>query len=418
MVPVRCRDCGPARSYRRIVAVLLALTAGVAAIAAQSADEPPPAFRASFLLPASLLTGQHHQVAETVETETYLHEFTLTSDFGPFTAVGLAQLDTRIDEIRALAALDHVSKTEVFLEAAGGAVVNVGKGAASAVVDPVGTAKGIGAGIKRFGVNLGRASKRAMTTEGGADTGESTAEGAANVVFGVSSAMRRWAQKVGADPYTTNLVLRDALKSIAQVDAAGSIATKIVVPIPAVVGTTATVGDLVWSKDPEELRKLNETRARGFGVPDQAAAAFFRNGWFTLTMQTRLIAALDAVKRPGSADYIVAASAADTEPEAHFFVESAEMLKAFHARRPVDRLLTDSRAIVGLVEGGAVALVPADYFRSTRDSMDTITEIGGRARQELGARRLELQLTGRASARAVQDARNLGWTIAELSPRR
>ena len=94
------------------------------------------------------------------------------------------------------------------------------------VTDPVDSAKGIGSGVKRFGVNLGRMTKRAVDSAGNdtkpAGDGDGAAEGAANSVLGVSSAMRRWARKVGADPYTTNPVLREALKEIGQIDAAGS----------------------------------------------------------------------------------------------------------------------------------------------------------------------------------------------------
>jgi len=74
---------------------------------------------------------------------------------------------------------------------------------------------------------LRRASKRAVDKEGGADTGQSGATTAADTVLGVSGAMREWARKVKADPYTTNTVLRDALKSIAKVDTAGSIVTRL-----------------------------------------------------------------------------------------------------------------------------------------------------------------------------------------------
>ena len=394
--------------------IVVAALAGMVAVgAAQSIDEPAPVFKASAVLSATTLTGPHHKVAERVQTDGYLFEFTLTSDFGPFTALGRSELDRRIDEIRAIAALDDVSKTEVFLEAAGGAIVNIGKSAASVVTDPEGTAKGVGAGIKRFGVNLGRTSKRMVTpTEGGVKT-ESSAEGAANTVLGVSTAMRRWAQKVGADPYTTNPVLRDALIAIARVDAAGSIATKVAVPVPLVVSTVSSVGDLVWSKDPEELRKLNEARVKGLGVPEKVSAGFFRNGWYTLTLETRLIAALDAVKQPGCGDYLESASAAESEREAYFFVESAEMLKRHHARRPVDGLLTDSRAVVARSGGSGVLLAPVDYLHSTPGSREMLTEIAARVPNELGARRLELQLTGHASARVKQDARALGWSITE-----
>ena len=225
---------------RRWALTAISFFAVTLALAAQGSDEPPPSLTASALLPAAVVKGAHHRVAEPVKTETYFHEFTLESDFGPFDATGRSQLAVRIQEIAALAALQDVSKTEVFLSAAGQSVVNVGKGAASAVTDPGGTAKGIGSGVKRFGVNLGRRTQRAV--EGTDDKGgqpaegdaakDSAAAGAANSLLGVTSASRRWAQKVNVDPYTTNPLLRQALEGIAKVDVAGSIATKVVVPIP------------------------------------------------------------------------------------------------------------------------------------------------------------------------------------------
>ena len=150
----------------------------------------------------------------------------------------------------------------------------------------------------------------------------------------MNSAMRKWAQKVGVDPYTTNPVLVKALEDIAKVDVSGGIATKVVVPIPMVVSTTASVGDLVWSKDPEELRKLNEQRARDLGVADDVAKKLFTSGHFTLTLQTRLIAALHAVKVQGCSDYVLSAVDSKTERQALFTVESAEMLQKLHAKSP------------------------------------------------------------------------------------
>ncbi len=402
------------RTVRAGIVITLVAAAGlrsrVAAGNGQN-DEPVPAVRAASILAAPERSGAHFTVDEPVTVSGYFYEFHLTSDYGPFTAVGRSQLATRIDEIRAIAALQDVSKSQVFLASAGGAVVDIGKGAASAVTDPVATAKGIGTGIKRFGVNLGRASKRAVDKEGGADTGQSGATTAADTVLGVSSAMREWARKVKADPYTTNTVLRDALKSIAKVDTAGSIVTKVVVPIPAVVGTTAAVGDLVWSKDPEALRKLNEERVRGLGASEKVASAFFRNGWYTLTLQTRIVAALDAVKKPGCADYLESAAAADNEREALFFVESAEMLQRHHAKAPVDKLLTDSRAIVAAAGRSATLLAPLDVVRSTAAVRTALGEIAARARKELGASTLVLGISGTVSDRARQDATRVGWTV-------
>jgi hypothetical protein len=410
------------RRHRRSVAFLVVLVAPLAAatwFAAAEGDEAPPTLRASALLQASEITGPHHTIEDVVETPGFYHVFKITSDYGPFEAVGRTQLAVRLQEIAALAALQEVSKSEVFLKAAGQSLVDVGKGAASAVTDPGGTAKGIGGGIKRMGVNLGRRTQRAVDSATGEDQkaegdaqsgGSSAAAEAGKSLLGVNAAMRRWARKVGVDPYTTNPVLRKALEDIAKVDVSGGIATKVVVPIPAVVGTTASVGDLVWGKDPEELRKLNEQRARDLGVPDAVAKALFTNPAFTLTSQTRLIAALHAVRARGAGDYVASAAEAGTERQAIFSVESAEMLQKFHARSPVSAVLTDSRAVVAKAASGeAVALLPLDFVRWTSTAAATLGEIATRAKADLGATGLRLDVTGTVTERATKEFAAAGW---------
>jgi hypothetical protein len=384
---------------------------------AQRADEASPIFKASTLLTPAVAQGPHYRVDEDVRADGYFYQFALTSTFGPFEAIGRSELTVRIQEIAALAALQDVSKTEVFVAAAGQSVVRIGQSAAGVVTDPAGTVKGLGAGIKRFGVNLGRRTERAMESSGdGDDTtqgGDSAAASAAKGVLGVNSAMRRWAQKVGVDPYTTNVVLRKALEDIAKVDAAGSIATKVVVPIPGAVGMTSTVGGLVWGKDPEEVRKINEQRLRDLKVPDEVAKKLFGNRWFTLTYQTRLAGALHAVRVAGCADYVGTAAEARSEREALFFVESAEMLQDAHSREAVSSVLTDSRALVAKGGGGiARALLPLDWVRWTAATGAALSEIGTRARQELGATRLQIILTGRTSVQALEEITKLGWTVA------
>jgi hypothetical protein len=389
---------------------------------AQKGDEPPPVFKASALLTPAVAKGDHYTVGDVVRTEGYFHEFTLTSPFGSFEAVGRSELAVRIQEINALAALQDVSKTEVFLAAAGQSVVRVGQSAAGVVTDPAGTAKGIGAGIKRFGVNLGRRTQRAVEPGNDSNTSaesqtkdnDSAAASTAKDLLGVTAATRRWARKVGVDPYTTNVVLRQALADIGKVDAAGSIATKVVLPIPAVVGMTSTVGDLVWGKDPEEVRKINEQRLRELTVPDEVAKALFRNQAFTLTYQTRLIAALREVNVGGCADYVKTASEARREREALFFVESAEMLQQSHARQPVVAVLTDSRAMVAASRGGhARMLLPLDWVRWTAATESALNEIGARARSELKTTHLQVALTGRPSDRTAAEIRARGWEIVQ-----
>jgi hypothetical protein len=390
-------------------------------LAAQEGDEPPPRFSASDLLTPAIAKGPHHLVGEDVRTEGYFHQFAISSTFGSFEAVGRTELAVRIQEIAALAALDEVSHTEVFLTAAGQSIVRIGQGAAAVVTDPAGTAKGLGAGVKRLGVNLGRRTQRAVasTDDDTAKEGGSAASSAANSILGVTAATRRWARKVGVDPYTTNTILRKALEDIAKVDAAGSIATKVVVPVPAPVGTISSVGDVVWGKDPEEVRKINERGLRALTVPDDVAGTLFSSRWFTLTSQTRLIAALVTVNVKGVSDYVRTAAGAGSAREALFFVESAEMLKQWHAREPVIEILTDSRALVTSGAGGrARALLPLDWLSWTSATHTAIGEITARARRELRSTRFELVTTGRASDRARRELEKLGWVVASTEAAR
>lgn len=398
---------------------MLVLAAGVPAF------EPPATFQASKILPVRFVKGPHHTVAELVEAAGFYQQFHVNSDFGGFEAEGRTVLRTRLSEVDALARLAEVSKTEVFVKAAGGAVLNIGRGVVSAVTDPVATAKGIGAGLKRFGVNLGRKARRAADSvtkddkkpedadQSGKDKALDTAGGAANSVFGVNGAARRWAQKLGVDPYTTNPVLHDALVDVGKIDAAGSIAARIAVPIPVLVSGTATVGGLVWGADPEAVRKTNEARLVELGVSKDVASRYLINGNYTLTSQTRFIAALHAVNVRGCTDYVDTAAEAGIEREALFFVESAELLAGLHKRQRVTAILEDSRAIVARSGTRAIALLPVDWVRWSEELQKAAVDIPARAKHELGAAVLEVRISGTATPAAKTGLATLGWKVTE-----
>jgi hypothetical protein len=402
---------------RAVAALFLAATA--------LSFEPVARFQASKILPPAIRQGPHHRVSDDVRAEHFYQQFHLASDFGDMDVEGRALLRTRVGEIDAIARLSEASKGKVFAQAAGGAVLNVGKGVVGVVTQPVATAKGIGGGLKRFGVNLGRKARRAVDSatkdDMKPDDPDQTkkekaldvAGGVANSVVGVNGAARRWAQKLGVDPYTSNPILHKALVDVGKIDAAGSIATRVALPVPVVVSATATVGGLVWGADPEELRKTNEARLAELGVSKEAAAQYLINGNYTLTSQTRLIAALHAVGVKGCADYVEAASEASNEREALFFVESAEMLVGLHRRGAVAGVLPDSRAMVAKVGTRAVLLMPFDWVRWTEPLQSAAVEIAARARQELGAKTLEVRVSGATSPSARAGLREAGWSVTD-----
>ena len=413
----------------RSLVTLAALASAALAVAA--AYEGPRTFKAAELLKPAQLKGPHHSVAPTVKTEGYLHVFDITTDWGPIEAEGHTMLLMRLHEVGALAQLDDVSKSEVFLKAAGTSVLNVGKGVASVVTDPGATARGMGEGAKRFGTNLGRKAKRttdkavdSATSDKKDDSGKSTTDKAAetgvsvaNSVLGVNSAARRWAQKVGADPYTSNPILKKALVDIGRIDSAGGMAARIAVPIPPIVSGTATAGKLVWAQDPEALLKSNEQKLRDMGVGADVIKQLYLSKGFTLTLHTALAESLREVNVPGVADYVATAAEADAEREGVFFAESAAMLARFHKTAPVAAILPDSRALVAKTKDGrAVVLLPVDWVRWTEAYDKALTEVERRAKQELGATKLEMRMAGTMSAVAKKEMAARGWTVTENVP--
>jgi hypothetical protein len=414
-------------------AVRLAVLAGAAGLAAAAGYEGPRTFQAAEILKPEQVKGPHFVVGPEVKTEGYFHVFQLKTDFGAIEAEGRSMLMLRELETKALAQLAEVSKSDVFLKAAGTSVANVGKGVSAAAADPEATAKGVGAGMKKFGTNLGRKAKRGadQATEAvkaddkpqeGASksTSDKAAEagtGIANSALGVNKGARKWAQKVGVDPYTTNPILKKQLSDIGKVDAAGGLAAKIVVPIPMVVSGTAAVGNLVWGKDPEELMKLNEAKLQQIGVGPDVIKQLYLSKGFTLTLQTRLAQSLGAVNVKGCADYVATAAEADTEREAAFFAESAAMLERAHAKAGVTQVLGDSRAMVAKTKDGrALVLLPVDWVPWTEPVDKASAELVRRAKAELGASKIEMQTTGRVSDAAKKELAARGFTVLEKQP--
>jgi hypothetical protein len=177
------------------------------------------------------------------------------------------------------------------------------------------------------------------------------------------------------------------------------------------------VGNLVWGKDPEELLKYNEQRLKALGASDAVVKQLYLSKGFTLSLQTRLVNALDAVKAKGSADYAETAAEADIVREAVFFAEGAEMMQRFHAKSPVVALLPDSRALVAKTQDGrAAVLLPVDWIRWTAAFEKSTAEVQQRAKAELGAAKLELHIAGTATPTAKKELAARGVALVENVP--
>jgi hypothetical protein len=242
---------------RRGVAAVLALAAAMllpggelgTVAHAQSPLEAPPVLQASELAPPYLLQGPTFTVDDQVPIQAMLGQFTIRSNVGIFEAHGRELLRIRVGELRALAQIEQMSKSEEFLKAAGNAVARPVESAAHMLLNPVETVKGMPGGVERF---FGRVELGVQMISGASPPGQSGMERAEDVTkrvggitadaFGYESERRALAKSLGVDPYTTNLVLAKQLSDMAWVAFSGRVGvnTLISVFVPVSIAISAT----------------------------------------------------------------------------------------------------------------------------------------------------------------------------------
>ena len=388
--------------------------------------------RAADVLPADLLAGDHHTVDDRVRNDGYLNYFTIKSVYGEFEAVSTQMLRTRVGEIDALAELDDLSKTEVFMSAAAEAGVGQIKTLAQFASNPVETVKGIPSGIGRMFTRFKRQAGDAVDTaqemvadddeEGDENAApdedeESTTDKAVGLTesfMGVSSAHRAWSQKLGTDPYSTNEVLQATIKEVAWAESLGSFGMGFA-GVPSIPGADiiGDVNDAVWSKDPYELQDLNRARLVATGASEELIEQYLDNPYMTPSQQTLLTAAIAEVGDAEGRDGILnQALNVRTEHEANFLIKSVTMLAWYHLNQnAVASVQTYAAVPVGITEDGDAALLFAvDHVYWT----DTIAEAAaGHAAQMGDAGAGEVWLLGTASERTRVELDALGFSVRE-----
>ena len=413
-------------------AAVLALAAAGGPVAATD-FEPPPVLKASEVLPAAALKGEHHEVIEEVHNDGYMNRFRIASDFGRFEAHGAPMLAVRVQEIGALAELAELSKAKVFADSALTAITSQVTTVREFAERPAETVKGIGDG-------LGRMWKRAKRTAGevkddlqeakkgqeakketGGETGgkqdqaAAAARSYAKKYFGSTAAERRWAEKLGVDPYTTNETLRKGIREVARVDAAGGFSVKLA-GLPSIpgAGVIGSVNKLVWGKDPGELKELNTKQLAAMGADKALIGRFFDNPFFlSPSRQTRFVSALADLE--GVADRAVAvelAAAVESEEGALYQLGTAVMLGWLHGgEAPLARLAPVRVIPAALTADGRLAVAgPMDHTVWTEDlaaAIERLDEIGTR----LGAERREVWFRGEVSERCRRELEDRGWTV-------
>jgi len=411
--------------------------------AGDSEIETPLDLKASEVLGPKLLSGDNYRVDEIVRNDGYLNYYVLRSDYGDWEVSSTSLLAIRVREVGALATLDDVSKTEVFIKAAAEAGVGqlrtIKQFATHPVESVTGIPKGIGRMFSRYKRQAGEAvdatkefvasddeegaekdaEKDAEEDAEGSDDAEAEDEsnmaaGLTESYFGVSRAQRAWAQELGTDPYSKNETLQAAIKEVAWADRLGRFGMKFA-SIPEIPGADVIreVNDVVWSMDPYELADMNRARLVATGADEELIEAYLGSPNFSPTQLTYLTAALAEMDGVAGRDGVLRqALIADTDAEVGFFVKSVTMLAWYHLnKKPLAEVLTEVAVPRGIAEDGSGALLlAADYVYWT----ETVAEAAAgyaSLRGDDKDRLLELWLLGGMSERTASELEVLDITV-------
>ena len=383
-------------------------------------DQPVP-LAAADVLPGSLARSHIHVVLDGVEHEDSLYLFRIQSDYGEYEAYGELMLRVRVREIAALAELARISGLKVAGEATVRGATESITSAVEVAKHPVATFKGLGGGISRRFRSLKRdadAGVKAVKKAGGATgdsdpdaPGESTG-GLGKKLLGVNSAVRRWAGKLGVDPYTTNERLAQELERVAKIDAIAGKGSSIVAPKIPGASYVEDVHKVVTEMDPHELRDHNLNRLLEIGVPAEKAESFLELASLTPTRQTLLLSSLESLEGVANRAVVIEqALTLETEPEALFFLESVVMAGWYHtSQTPLERMVGASGVPGALAKDGRIIVFSAlDYAYWTEQGAPIVSDFMKLYEGLPG--RPEAWFSGGASPRFIAVAESRGWTV-------
>src|SRR5208337_5335326 len=247
-------------------------------------QKAPVFLQASDVLPGGLIQGPNYAVRATVISDGFINTYDLDTNYGPLRVESTALLFKRIGELKALAQIEQLKNTDVYMNAfkqVARGPINTAEGL---VQDPSGTVSNVASGIGQFFSNVGSAVTSDSPNKGNL----------LNSASGQASYKRQYAAQFGVDPYTSYEPLQKALNDLSWAAAAGGLTVKAAfMAIPGgagfavgAMGTADTATNLLSAKTPAELASINQSSLAGMGVSDASIQAFMQNTYFDPYEQT------------------------------------------------------------------------------------------------------------------------------------
>jgi hypothetical protein len=366
-------------------------------------------------VPADLMSGRLHTVAERAYNDGLRNTYVVTIDRGDYEVTGTPAVIERIREIYALEYLRGLSKSEEF----GKALANAGKAKVDSVVglvkDPVGTLKNVPKGASRFFGRIGEGLKGGKSNE---------EVGALDSIAGVGKAKTAIAVKLGISPYTTNQELQQELTNVARASAGGGLvltgATAAVGgglgTALSVVGVNETLQATLVNSTPEEMRMINRKQLLALGVNRTLTDEFLMHPWFSPWHET---ITTDALARIGvnPTAFLQDACRALTAEDAFYFQRNAQILAQYSATAgPLHSIRSQGGIICALDRAGTLVVpVSLDYAIWAERTARRTEEFAGLTRDGGDIKALALWTDGRISQRLAEEFKKRGIAYQALA---
>ncbi|GGB40393.1 hypothetical protein GCM10011316_10580 [Roseibium aquae] len=365
-------------------------------------------------------SGPGYGVLAPIRSDGFLRLYELRTDRGIERISGDGLLHLRINDIRALMALQGLEANASFMEGLKEAARKPGEFIESAIEDPAGTARSTVSGVGRLFGRVSRGVSNVVTGHGGSP------EDLAKAITGQDRARRELAVQIGVDPYTAYAPLAEKLDQTASVTTAGEwtvSAITALLPGGMVVGLARSAESfrtMIIDSTPAELRDRTAATFAEAGVSPDIVQAFFQNPHYTQTEQVIFAYRLNEMTGVGQRSLLVERAAdARTRDEAYFHLRRIVLTETYHRETaPLSQFKIVAGYPIALRLDGAAALVaPLDMVSWTETTSAAFTAIAEAfERQPFPPTRVDFVMTGDITDTAAVQIASFGWEVTANMP--
>jgi hypothetical protein len=358
---------------------------------------------AKTFLPADVMKGRLHSVAEQAENDGLLNTYFLYSGGQAFEVTTFEALHTRIRELYAIDKLRATSKTEEFGKAMAAAGKQKVENVKGIVKDPIGTIKRVPQGASRFFGRIGDSIKSLGSESEGNDN-------KVQDITGVEKAKVKLAAKLGVSPYSTNQELQEQLTNTARAMAGGGLVLNLATGMVSgpvggaltVVSVNQTLQNALLNSTPEELHALNRKKLIALGVSRGITDEFLMHPWYSPWHETIVVDALANIGVDPSR-FLEMANRALTEQDVNYFQSLAQILARYHKTKA--KLLSiglENERVCAMDANGTLAIpLSCDYAIWSENAAARVEAFAQLPQSRSEIKGLALWVDGKVSERAV-----------------